>query len=277
MMKISSACLKAGVVWLLITTPHLLWGGAFSYTGSVGYSTGKYLFTERTSSLYLANGLMADTGRLNVFLNIPVVLQTTPWLSYSGIGYIPSGGDQNKMIQKAVKRGKIAMPDTSGYDQIGLGDPTVYAAFELWGERGLRPSFSISGDLKIPIAAADHGFGTGEWDYGFGGSLAKTVDMTMFMVDASYWIVGDMPDLELKDTFLYSISVGRLYRHGKVGVMASFSGSSKTIEDAAPPLQIGLGINHNIGFSQAITFSAMIGLTDTAPDFALSFGWKVGL
>ncbi len=277
MLKCTMIWRKAGVALLTIAAPALLWAGPFSYTGSVGFSTGDYLFTEPTSSFYLSNGLVLNTGRFTLSAEIPVVLQTTPWLSYSAIGYIPSGGDQNRMIKKGIHQGKITLPETSNYDQIGLGDPTVFLSYVLFQEGISTPSLSVTGNLKIPIAAVDHGFGTGEWDYGFGGSVGKTFTTTMVMLDASYWIIGDMPDLELKDTFLYSLSVGRLYRHGRVGVMGSFSGSSRTIEGTDPPLQIGLGVNHNTRPGQAVTLSVMIGLTQTAPDFALAFGWRLGL
>jgi predicted signal transduction protein with EAL and GGDEF domain len=53
--------------------------------------------------------------------------------------------------------------------EIGLGDPLVRADFEvLQGARRL-PSVRVGAQVKMPLGSSgDHGFGTGEWDYGAG-------------------------------------------------------------------------------------------------------------
>jgi hypothetical protein len=63
-----------------------------TYEGSLSGSTGTYLFTERTTSFVLNNGLSFRTGRLTLRANLPFWYQNTTLVTSSGAGTIPTGG-----------------------------------------------------------------------------------------------------------------------------------------------------------------------------------------
>ena len=69
-----------------------------SYTGSAQYAAGDYIFAERTRSFYLSNGLSFATDRLTVAASVPLIVQSSPWVSYSVAGGLPSGGPQQGAV-----------------------------------------------------------------------------------------------------------------------------------------------------------------------------------
>ncbi len=57
------------------------------YTRSIQAATGDYLFTEQTSSVYFNNSVALTSGRLRVSVGVPIIAQSTPWVTCSS-GFI---------------------------------------------------------------------------------------------------------------------------------------------------------------------------------------------
>ena len=261
-----------------------------NYTGSVQYATGSYIFAERTHSVYLANGLTLSHGRVQASVSVPIIYQSSPWVSYSGVGGVPSGGPQ----QGAVGRGPgpdddrggrrsdreiVVLPDTATYADVGIGDPSLRADFTL--RRGLNGGLSIrlAGSVKAPIADVDRGFGIGAWDGGLGAALSQRFRTWFLFGEAMYWWMGAMQEVRLQNSVAYSLSLGRSLSNGRVGLLASLSGCADAlVEDVDPPLQAGLGLS--ISFDDGrygLSASSTFGLTESTPDAALAIGWQVAL
>lgn len=260
-----------GMAFAISTTATVILGQEVTYNGSLQFATGNYIFSERTNSVYLFSGLSVSTGRLQVSANIPVIMQSKPWVSYSGVGQIPSGDKQHE-----DGRG-VTLPDTTQYDEIGLGDPLLHAGVEVLKAGKVFPSVHLVAEFKPPLANADRGFGTGEPDYGAGMSLAKAVGRNFAFVDITYWVLGDLPDLELKDPVAYSVAVGRPLANGKYSVLVSFSGYTEILNDVDPPAQVGIGLTYRLDSGPSLTGSLAFGVTDSNPDFSVAFGWDIGL
>lgn len=251
-----------------------------AYSGSVQYATGDYIFTERTSSFYLFSGLSASFGRAIVDVSVPLIVQNTPWVSYSGGRMIASGGAEHDSVGGHMggrHGGGISLPDTAPFDQMGLGDPVASAGVELWRERGALPSVRVLGLVKAPLADVDRGFGTGEWDYGGGLSLAKTAGSLFLFADATYWALGDLPGLELKDGLSYGVAVGIPFGGARWSLLGSFSGSTTVVEGTDPPAQIGVGVSRYLDSGRSLSGSAAMGLSESSPDLSLSIGWRIPL
>lgn len=259
-----------------------------NYSGSVQYATGSYIFAERTHSVYLFNGLDLSHGRLQASVSLPIIYQSSPWISYSVVGSVPSGGPQQGTVGghgpgggqgTGRRRGSdpIVLPDTATYADIGVGDPSLRADLTLLrGTTG--PTVRLAGSAKAPVADVDRGFGTGAWDAGLGVALAQRLGSWFLFGEALHWWLGDMDDLTLQNAVSYSASIGRAFQSGRLGVLASFSGYTEIIDTAAPPLQTALGLSYQFGggaYSLSTTVSA--GLSESMPDVSMSLGWRATL
>lgn len=267
----------AGVVLAILATASSVTGQEITYTGSLQFSTGDYIFTERTNSFYLFSGLAVSAGPLGVSASIPVIMQSTPWVSYGGTGMIPSGGIQHSEVGQRKRGRKVALPDTIESEDVGLGDPLLRADVELLKAGKILPSVHIAAQLKVPLTDVDQGFGTGEWDYGGGVSLTKAVGGNFVFVDVTYWVLGDLPDLELQDPVAYSVTLCRPLTGGRFAVLASFLGYTEIIEDADPPAQVNLALTYRLASGRSLSASMVFGVRESSPDFSVSLGWRIGL
>lgn len=253
-----------------------------AYSGSVQFSTGEYIFAQRTHSLYLVNGLTGSQGRLTLNASVPLILQSTPWVSYAGGGLVPSGGTQHGEVSGHMGRGRfdrdgVRLADTTSYEEIGLGDPLARLDLEVLRGSGSLPAIRVNVSAKAPIADLDRGFGTGEWDYSAGLSITRGFGTTFVFVDVAYWVLGDLPDLELQDPVAYSLAVGRALGAGRWGLLGSISGFTRILPDTDPPLHVGLGLSRILEARRSLSAGVSFGLTESSPDVSASFGWRIGL
>ena len=275
-----------------------------TYTGSVHYSTGEYLFTERSHSVSLLSGLQVRWDRIQLSASMPVIYQTTPWISTSTGTPIPTGGPRSGTVRDSLSRQRggdrggmgggasgsirgdrleaahepVTIEDTAAYDEIGAGDPMFgLSVTTVREEDGAPVTLSLRGDLKVPVADADQGFGTGQADVGAGGSVSRQLGDAYIFTDLEYWAFGDMPDLELKNALSYAAGVGHV--SGSVGVSAMFSGYTRILEGTDPPMTVSGGLSVFPGETgrTGISFTAAAGLTESSPDFSLSAGWTLRL
>ncbi len=307
-MRNSTASVPPTPGWLLLWSaflaaviPTQVWGQTVSYSGSLQYATGHYIFEDRTSSVNLSNSLSLSSGRLNAGFSLPLIFQSTPWVSYGGVGGLPTGGPQHGTVGSGgqgsghgpggggggsghrdmfVDTGdsqSIPLPDTVSYTEVGFGDPTVNGGLLLLEESGRWPSFRVNGSVKLPMADVDRGFGTGAWDGGIGANLSKRLGMNMVFVDAMYWWMGDLDSLQIDNTISFSIAVGRVLQAGRWAAIASFAGMTPLIPDVDPPLHAGLNVMYWPGRRGGLNAGLQIGLTEASSDVAFSLGWSVQL
>ena len=245
-----------------------------SYEGSVQFDTGEYFFEERANSFYFYNGLDLDMGRLNLSANVPIIIQDSPWITFTGSGLVPGGGGVSAY---ADSRGRIPPRDSTGAIDMGLGDLYLTGGLVLIETAGKRPGVQLNGSIKAPVANENEGFGTGEWDFGAGLSISSFLGGLFLAGEASYWMFGDMPDLEFDDVISYSFSIGKPLSRGKTGLIASIYGYTDTFEDIAGPIQVALGFNYLTESGSGLMASVAVGLTESAPDLSITAGWSVPL
>lgn len=248
-----------GVAVTIPITASIVFGQRATYTGSVQLASGNYIISERTNSLYFFNGFSVYTGPLQISANIPVIIQNTPGVSYS---------DTSE---------RLLLPDTTHSQQVGMGDLVLRLDLQLLEEKKVLPSMSFIGSFKVPIADVDQGLGTGEADYGAGISLNKVFSRNLVLAEMIYWVLGDPPELELKNLVDYIVAIGRPIANNKLSIFVSFSGSSEIVNDVEPPSQVGVGLGYQFSSGSNLNGSISIGVTDSAPDFSVSFGWGIGL
>lgn len=254
------------------------------YSGSLQAATGDYLFTERTNSVYFNNGLTFASDRLRVSLSLPVIVQSTPWVTASAAGTVglPTGGPHSGSVgtsrgQGRTDRDPIQLADTASVATVGAGDPSLFVSARVVRETTTWPTVRLIGSIKAPLADASAGFSTGGWDTSLGLSLSKAVGMWFIAADLAAWRFGDLDDLELQDALGYSASLGRAFEGGRFGLMATVSGFTEVIDGVAPPVQVGLGANVRISTRFALSANAALGLTEASPDLAGGLGWHLTL
>ena len=166
------------------------------------YSSGDYIFTERTDLFSWTNSLSLTQGRFHGGVTVPLLVQTTPWISYGGVGPTPSGGPQHGIVsgnRRGPQRGRrapIALPDTGSYRTTGVGDPLFRVAYDVRVPSDTtRLSVQIVGLAKPPLADADAGFSTGAWDGGVGLSVSRSFFPWFVFVESTYWWLGDLENL----------------------------------------------------------------------------------
>lgn len=267
----------AGVLFVTLAAASPAPGASVAYTGSLQFATGNYIFDQNTNGYYFFNGLSFSAKRFSFSGSLPVIFQSTPYVSYSSVGMLPSGGSESSAVSGRQGRGQVDLPEPVDFEQFGLGDPLLHVELEVFKGGKSIPSVRLTAGIKVPLADIDKGFGTGEWDYGGGLSLSKAFGKTFVFVDLSYWIMGDLPELELKDTVSYGIALGQSLAGGKFALLASFSGYTRIIAEVEPPSVVGLGLSYRIDSKKSFMVNSTFGLTESTPDFSVSLGWRIGL
>lgn len=251
--------------------------GTFSYTGSFQVARGDYFFTQATSGLFFFNGFAFTSRRFSLAASVPLIYQSTPYVSYTGIGVLPSGGTESTAVSQRQGREPVVLPEVVDYRQYGLGDPLFTLALTLVEEGSSIPAIQLSGLAKAPLADVAKGFGTGEWDWSAGLSVSKRLGRLFLFADANYWIMGDLPDLELQNAWAFGISIGHSIGDGRFAVLASYWGYTVVIEGVAPPSSLGLGLSIRVGRATSLMLNSSFGLSESTPDLSFSLGWSIGL
>lgn len=248
------------------------------------YMTGDYVFLEPTDVFAWTTGLDVSKGRVHGEVQIPFLVQSTRWVSYTGAGPIPSGWGQHGTVgggprgpHHGPRRGVVVLPDTLSSRTSGLGDPQFGLSMDVIHPAEARKLRApVLGVLKPPLADADAGLSTGEWDAGLGASVSRASLPWFVLLEGTYWWLGDMEALSLKDGVAYSLAIGQTLYDGKWGILALLTGSTSVVEDVDPPISINGGLSYT---PEHWGMSATVGsgLTEGAADLSVGLGANVTL
>jgi hypothetical protein len=97
--------------------------------------------------------------------------------------------------QQPHRRVEVPASAVTGFE-AALGDPTVSLTLAAWRRGG--SAVSLSATAKLPLTDTTQ-FGTGEWDVGGTVSWSQLGGRALLGLDASYWHLGDLPELDLRD------------------------------------------------------------------------------
>ncbi|MDE3174343.1 MAG: hypothetical protein KGN74_14840 [Gemmatimonadota bacterium] len=194
-----------------------------------------------------------------------------------GSGQGGSGGRAGGNVAPAVRATTTADTLTvtePGGTSVNIGDPMVSGSAELYTGTGVLRAVSVHLFAKAPLASVSSGVSTGQWDFGGGASFSLGSSRTFFFGDASYWVLGDMPALELLDNVVYGLGVGQASNDGRWSMLASASGSSQVIRNVEPPVSAGVSVGFRPGTAQSFTVGLSFGLTESAAKVATTLGWR---
>ena len=260
---------------------------SLSYVGGLQYATGDFIFTQRTWSAYLSNGLVWSTGRVRASASVPLVMQPAGWLQYSGTGMmVPTGGiagsagsppSTSAGMGSGMNGGTMTPSSGMPFSGVGIGDPIGRIDVALSRADAGRPSVSLVGAVKAPLADVGRGFGTGQWDVGAGLSGAASVGGISVLADAVYWKLGNPAGASLRNALAYALSIGRALPRSPWSVLGTVSGASSLWTGLEAPVQAGMGVGYLLESGSSVFVTAAAGLTRTAPSISTGLGWRVPL
>lgn len=292
--------LSAGLIltWMgacLVAGPAQLAAQSLRYSGSASYSTGSYLFAERTHSFWLSNGLSVSRGRLSASATLPLILQNSGVVSVVAGQPVPTGGEGSGVVGGRSGDGTIGTRRRDGSGPgagftsadsvvvfrdayaLEVGDPSLRLAYDAFSSFGLVRSVSLNLGAKAPVRGLESGVGTGAWDVGLGSSVALGFGRSWLFLDGGYWWFGDMPELELDDGVIYSVGLSRLVGAGRTSVLVSVSGSTPIVPTASAPLSVSFGVSRFMESGRSLSLSLSAGLSEASPDLSAHFGWSLPL
>lgn len=260
-----------------------------TWSGGVDLTNGDYYFNERTTALWVSNGVTARWGELWLDASLPLLVQNSDAVTRVAGLPVPTGGSRSGDVSRrsAGSRsgdgtGSGEMERTIEIDEPGsleldIADPIFGAGVDLTPEGSAVRSIRFGVSAKAPLRDVESGIGTGEWDVGVGGGASIAAGTVLVLIDGTWWSVGDLPDLELKDVFSYSAAVGGLIGDGSVGWTASVTGSTPMIEDVEAPVSVGGDLLFWSDAGSSFRAGLRFGLTESAADVAGSLGWAIPL
>jgi hypothetical protein len=269
-----------------------------TYTGSLQFASGSYIFTEPTRTLSMYNGITWSTGRVRLTGSIPVILHNSGALTLVGGGYVPTGGTGHGAVGARSEGQKVRMgpggsnrsmvggfaslqteagPDSTvempeGYE-VTIGDPLLSAGLALFSGFGRVRSLEVTASAKPPLNDLESGVATGAWDVGAGGATVLGIGRVLAFVDVMYWRYGDLPELELRDGVSWAGGLAVPVTRA-ISATVFAAGTNRIIATADPALTVSLGLSYRASQSSSGSVSAGGGLSVTAADVVASLGWR---
>jgi hypothetical protein len=284
---------RALTAWLAVLGVTPMAAQTIHYEGGVSMTTGRYIFTERTTSWTVSTGLAVEWGRVTMRLTLPAHIQNTPLVSGSTIGPIPSGGSSSGAVadSQQARKGqsgpgsqtrsatalylagnrRVEVPPSvaSGY-AWNIGDPVASVGIALLAGGGTH--LVVQAAAKAPVTDTTS-FGTGAWDAGGTASFSHRIGQRSVVgAQVSYWILGDLPELVLRDPLSASLSLSHLIGRSW-SAHASLWASQSVIDQFSNAYVVTLGVNRLTG-RQSVGLSASVGFSETAPDIAVAVIWR---
>ncbi len=266
-----------GIALVILAAPLAVRAGNLVYSGALQFATGDYIFTDRTNSIYLMNGLFLSVGPAHLSVSVPVIYQNTSLVSNSGPGMIPSGGEGSDGVRQHRHGGQIHVTATNDFREVEVGDPLARADLEVLEGGNRSPSISVAALAKPPVASVQRGFGTGKWDYGAGLSVAHVIHRYVASASMIYWVMGDPAGVDFENPIAYSIAIGRPLANSKFSALLSLSGYTQIVENTDPFRQLGILLTYWLTTRRNLNGSIIFGLTESTPDVGLSIGWGITL
>jgi hypothetical protein len=149
----------------------------------------------------------------------------------------------------------------------GLGDIFLSAGYILFPEIESTPLVRPNAFVKFPTA--ETGLGTDEYDFGAGLDLSKWINGWNLFGRGSAIFQGGKDDLGLKNFMTYEGGVS--YLVGKrLLPSASLWGATRPAESSSQLLELRTNLSYWWSVDRGISLGALVGLSDSSPDYGFS-------
>ncbi len=250
-----------------------VYAGKWSVNAGMQWLNGEYTYVTRTSTFYFSGGLSYRAERWNVAVNVPLIAQNTTGVTNMGGLFLPNGeGRDHGGFSHWNTRQHGYMPGAqlpTTQMRFGLGDIYVYGEYRLLGRLTGLATVSLTGTLKLPTASQENNYGTGEFDYGLGGSVRKFMHSYSFFLDLGYLVIGDPVGISYNDPLTFGAGVGRFFFQGRYSVLLYYQQYSRILADYDPPRQANLAGFVKVSTHTILSVSLLMGFSETSPDYGL--------
>ncbi|MEI8015777.1 MAG: transporter [Nitrospira sp.] len=168
-----------------------------------------------------------------------------------------------------VLTGQVAGNTTTN---AGLGDIILRGRYYIVEEKGWVPLIAITGRLKLPTADASRGLGTGKMDEGVGSEISKRLgDSWITFLDGGFNVIGRPDGLNLRNQWWYDVGGGYYIMKNLLGTVY-FEEYRSLVSGVQNIRDVFFGMNYRASSEWRFNGGVSVGLSNGAPDYALSIG-----
>ncbi|MBX9658978.1 MAG: transporter [Nitrospiraceae bacterium] len=154
----------------------------------------------------------------------------------------------------------------------GLGDIILRGRYYVVEEKDYMPLIAVTGRMKLPTASASQGLGTGAFDYGAGLEISKMLgEKWIAFLDGGYNVIGDPEGINFQNQHWYDVGAGYYFTRD-VLVSAYYEEYRAILRGFVNARDIFLAANYTASAAWRFSGGVTLGLSDGAPDFALTVG-----
>ena len=257
---------------------------SFAVFGGSQITAGRYGGDRAVSTASFTVGAMAIVGRWRWWATVPYIFQDATTVRTVGAGMMPVGGAAHSERGGTSSRmmGNFGMAGMNNggsgmTGHAGRGDPLLRVDATAWRSATSKTNVAFYSSVKVPLASAADGFGTGKWDAAIGTTLMRRSLGWAVLADVAYWSVGRSSGDPYRDVMTGTITAARSTKRLGQQVHASLFAATPFVAGAAGPVQLGAGWSRTVASRRTLSVTAGVGVTPTAPAFSLSAGWSWGL
>jgi hypothetical protein len=269
---------------LLFATTSIANGQSkWSVNSSLQYASGNYLSTERLNSYYLYGSIRYESDNYSLALSIPLIASNGQNVSQFGQIYLPNhmGSGTTGMGGQPTHGGHMmgnqSFITTTSSENFGIGDLYLYANYNLLDQFSSVIGLGFSSYVKFPTASTTNGFGTGKFDFSLSTALRKNFDSFLIYASGGYIFLGNPDSVKFINPFTFNIGIGKVFGDGNLSALLSYSLYSKILDVYEMPQELSFGINIISNSKITYTLIGSAGLSNSTPDYVLSFGIKYNL
>ena len=248
------------VLALFLSVPSLSAQDATWQLGaSLSFLTGDYGEESDTDLLQIPFVLKRYFSRGDLTLTVPYV-------------DISTDGDT------AVTAGEVVAITGAETDSgAGLGDIILKGRYYAIDQRGYLPFIDVAAKIKLPTADKEKNLGTEETDVSLITEFSRSISDDFFtLAEIGYTWMGDPPEGDLKNRWIYSIGAGYVYMP-RWTLSGYIDGRTALVDGNDDPLS--LLFSTEFKYRPKLRFDTMleIGLNDGSPDYGITLGVRYRL
>ena len=278
----------ASFLFLFLVTQASFAQGNWFATGYLQYSQGNYIFGSNTTTFYLVPGLRYEARDWSASAILPIVSQNNNLVTAAGGMLLPHGGSNMNMSSGGMMGGPGSSLMGSMSNVVGLGDlfltgeyavihPGLDQSTGFLNQEENTPTLGIDVQVKVPTASTEHNFGTGKFDFGGSLNYRQLIGTYVVMANAGYLLLGKPSGVDFRDPFSFGGGIGRFLSGGDFSLALMYQGYTTILSGYPPPNQASLGLNCETSSDMIWTVLLSKGLTNTAPSFGITGGFRWSL